>query len=187
MVTLYPVADRRYLDDEAEQQMALLMDVVTAVRNLRAEYNVPPGAQVEVVLRSADPGRRALLETHGAMVRELGKAGPLAVEPPSPSAPPMSVAKVLAEVEVLVLLGSVIDVQAERARLQKELGKLEGEIGFVEKKLGNQSFVERAPKDVVEKERLRLAELGERRARVQANLLRLQAAPRLANCRGGEA
>jgi valyl-tRNA synthetase len=174
MITLYPVVDEHYLDEAAEKAMALLQGVIVAVRNLRAEYRISPGTPVDVVIHAAEGYSGALLPTYRALIMEQARCKRLDIE--ARGEPPVgSVKQVVGDVEVYLIVEGVVDVEAESARLQKDLGKAEKELEGLEKKLGNSSFVERAPAEVVERERERAAEARTRIERLREGLARLQA------------
>ncbi|MFI5290522.1 MAG: class I tRNA ligase family protein, partial [Polyangia bacterium] len=172
MITMYPVADQRLVDEQAEREMALLRDVVVAVRNLRAEYNVAPSKELEVVVQSASQESRATLEQHSALVRTLARTSTVTVTPPG-EPPAGTLVSVVGDAQVCVLLAGTIDVSAERARIDKDVQKTTKERAQVTGRLANASFVERAPADIVEKERARLAELDEKLSKLQKSLERL--------------
>jgi valyl-tRNA synthetase len=176
MITMYPVADTRLVDERTEREVELMRDVITAVRNLRAEYNVPPGKLLDVTVLASSEAR-AILSEEAHLVRALGRVGELTLRD-SGAAPAGTVSSpirsAMGGLEVCVHLAGTIDVQAERARLDKDVAKTRKEREGVAGRLGNDSFVARAPADVVEKERLRLAELDEKLGRLQQSIARLQ-------------
>jgi valyl-tRNA synthetase len=173
MITMYPVADSSLIDEAAERDMALLRDVIVAVRNLRAEYNVPPSRELDVLVQLGDEAGRATLEREAHLARALARVGTLAVT--APGEPPAgSVIAVAGDAQVCVKLAGTIDVPAETARIDKEMKKAEKERAGVNARLGNPSFVERAPSDIVEKERARLAELDEKLDKLKKSLTRLE-------------
>ncbi len=172
MITMYPVADASLVDEAAERQMALLREVVTAIRNVRAEYNVAPSVQLEVTAQLASEEARAALTQHAGLVRTLARVG--ALEVTAPGDPPAgTVTQVAGDAQLCVKLAGTIDVAAEGARLDKELKKTEKERAGVNGRLSNASFVERAPADIVEKERARLAELDEKIDKLKKSMERL--------------
>ena len=172
MITMYPVADASLVDETAEKQMALVQSVVVAIRNLRAEYNVPPSTRLDVTTYGGGAETRAILGEQWKLVQTLARVGEYcqsdATDPAAGEVP-----AVVGDVQIGVKLAGTIDVDAERARLDKELKKAEKERAQVGGRLGNASFVERAPADVVEKERARMAELDEKIGKINKSLERL--------------
>jgi valyl-tRNA synthetase len=173
MITLYPIADRRLLDEEAEREVALLQETVTAVRNLMGEYAVPSSSKATLILQTHDAAKRALLEkiipSLRSLVRQIDKVE-LRAEGAAPSA---SGSAVLGDVEMYLPLAGIVDLGAERARLEKERGKAGKDVELLERKLSNDTFVARAPAEVVEKDRARLADLRASIAKLTAALERI--------------
>jgi len=149
MVQPYPVAEPKKIDEQAEQWMAQLKAMTDACRNLRGEMQLSPAQKVPLLLE----GEQALLQSFAPYLQALAKLSEVQVLTALPDSPaPVSVvgdAKLMLKVE--------IDVAAERERLGKEIARLEGEIVKANNKLSNESFVARAPAQVVAQEKERLA------------------------------
>ncbi|MEN6632823.1 MAG: valine--tRNA ligase [Candidatus Polarisedimenticolia bacterium] len=140
-----------------------LIAPVAAARALRAEAGVAPSKPVDLRLRPRRPEGAAALRGFAARIALLARAGKVEVlEGAAPDEP--SKRQVLDSVEVVMPLAGAVDLGAEKARLTKERGKAEQELAAVAKKLGNANFVDRAPADVVAKERARMAALEGRLA-----------------------
>jgi valyl-tRNA synthetase len=170
MITMYPVADASLVDDAAEKQMALIQEVIVAVRNLKAEYNVTGKVDVTV---QAHEAALAMLAGHEALVTAQAKIGELTLAPAG--APPAgTVINVVGDVQVCVHLAGAVDKAAEEQRIDKERKKLEKERAGVAGRLANPSFKDRAPPDVVEKTQRDLAGLDERLAKLSGSLERLK-------------
>jgi len=172
MITMYPVADQGLIDEGAERTVGTLQGVVTAIRNLRAEYNVPPSAHVEVTVRAGGDELKGMLEAESVLLKTLGRIGQLTITGPG-EAPAGTVVSVVGEAEVCLHVAGTIDVAAETARIDRDLKKTEKERAQVEGRLGNASFVSRAPAEVVEEVRARLAELIDKTHRLKLSLERL--------------
>ena len=141
-------------------QFELLRDIVSALRTIRSEYNVPPSRTIDAfVVASKD--RRQVLDDEGSLITRLARTG-LAFVDQAPSAHGASVI-LPGGTELIVPLEGVIDVQKECARLTAELTGLEKQLAALETRLGNPAFAERAPSHVVEAERAKLAEWTTRR------------------------
>ena len=147
--------------------------LIGEVRGARAEMNVPPSAQVELLVAGLAPERAVWLATHGDLLRRLTRSAHLTAIPAEQLDQYRSGAAqmVVDEATLVIPLGEIIDLAAERGRLAKEVAKLEGEIAKVDKKLTNADFVARAPEEVV-------AEQRERREEWSASLERLREALR---------
>ncbi|MBO6765681.1 valine--tRNA ligase [Maricaulis sp.] len=172
IVADWPVLDG--LDDAAATaEMGWLIDLITDIRRLRAEMNVPAGAQVPLIAVGASAETQARLERHEALIKRMARLADIGV---SDSVPPASAQTVLGEATLALPLEGVIDFAAERERLSKELAKLDGEIGRLEKKLGNEKFVANAPADVVAEQREKLADYSTQKAKLAEALERLQEA-----------
>lgn len=150
----FPEIDSRRLDPEAERQMDLLMEVVSGIRNIRGEMNVSPALRVDVVCLCAQGADKRLLQHCSGLVSELARLGTLQIGSPGEvQKPRMAAGAVARGVEVYVLLRDILDFDSESKRLDKEITKLEKEFTLSQKKLSNEDFLQKAPADVVEKER----------------------------------
>lgn len=150
--------------------MDWLVRLITEIRAVRAEMNVPAGAKTRLLVRGANDDTSARLERQAGLIERLARVEDIT---PSDDTPKGSVQLVLGEATFFLPLGDVIDVGQETARLEKEIGKLDGEINKVEKKLGNQKFISRAPVEVVEENRDRLADFKQSQDKLKEALDRL--------------
>ena len=162
-----------FADQDAAAETNWLIDLVSAIRSVRSEMNVPPAAMAPLVFVGADAGTRERAARHDPAIRRLARIGEVAF---AEAAPKGSAQMVVGEATACLPLGDLIDVSAESARLTKELGKNSDEIGRIEKKLSNEKFVANANPEVVDAEREKLAELVEARTRLQAALDRVREA-----------
>jgi valyl-tRNA synthetase len=163
----YPKSEAAKLDEAAERQAATLKDLVNACRNLRGEMGIAPGNRVPLFAE----GDAAMLRPHFPYLQFLARLSEVkAVE-----ALPDAEAPVQVVGDARLMLHVEIDVAAEVARLDKETARLKGEIAKAEGKLGNASFVDRAPPNVVAQERERLAGFKATLEKVEAQRARLKA------------
>lgn len=169
IVAPWPQEDPARLDDAAEREMALVQEVVGAVRNIRGMMRIPPGARINALLKTESAWAGATLTAAGAYIKELARLGDLHIGAELVR-PPASAAGVVGEVEVFVPLAGVIDLNVERQRLEKEIGGLEKALAGLDKKLGNAGFLKNAPAEVVENERQRQAEYQHAVTRLKENL-----------------
>jgi valyl-tRNA synthetase len=167
MVAPYPRAHRRHRDPTAERQMGVVMDAITAIRNVRGEMRIAPGVNLEVTLRPARE-HQALFRAQAALVETLARCR-VTCEPRA-TRPPGSAFAAVGRSEIYVALAGVVDLAAEEARLRKEIERAAEQIAFLESKLGRREFVERAPAEVVTKERERLDEQRRLKAKLEASL-----------------
>ncbi|MCF8052521.1 MAG: valine--tRNA ligase [Desulfobacterales bacterium] len=160
-------------DEEAEAQMALLTAVITGIRNIRGEMNLPPSLQLTAEVQSPDAPERQTIEAHRAIIADMARLKNFTVGSPGEK-PKAAATAVVDSCAIYVSLEGVIDFDKERQRLEKELGKLAAELKSVSKKLNNEDFLEKAPPAVVEKSRERQEALNERQQKLTANLERLR-------------
>jgi len=158
-------------DAEAAAEINWLIELVSGIRSVRSEMNVPPSATAPLVLVGANATTRERVARHDPAIRRLARVGEVGF---SEAAPKGSAQIVMGEATACLPLGELIDLKAEGARLAKELAKNADEIGRIEKKLANPQFVAKAAAEVVEAEREKLAELQEARGRLDAALARLR-------------
>lgn len=173
MVQPWPQADESRLDGQAEADIEWLQAVIVAIRNIRAELNIAPGREIEALLtRGGEEDRRRLEDN----ARYLGKLARLeSVRFVAPEAVPAAAVQRVANLEIHVPMAGLIDREAELARLDREIGKQEKLIEGVEKKLANESFIGKAPPEVVEKERGKLAEASGNRETLLAQRRTIEA------------
>jgi valyl-tRNA synthetase len=159
------------IQPEAADEVDWVIGFITGIRSVRAETNVPAGSRVPAVLVGAPPevGRR--LERWQNEIDRLAK---LDYSTTAEAVPPGSVTFVLDGATVALPLKGVVDVEAERARLAKEIARCAKEIDTVDRKLGNQAFVAKAPPEVVDEQRERRAGYATELARYEAALKRLE-------------
>jgi valyl-tRNA synthetase len=162
----YPEEEPAWRDDAAEAAMAALIETVTRVRTLRAELRVPAGDWVRVWLDADDPALAAFLAEQAPLAGLLARAEVTA----GAGAPEEAARDLTAGVRLAVVPPERELGEEERRRLARELEKVEGEIAAAEKRLANQAFLAKAPPEVVEGNRARLADLTERRSGLLAGI-----------------
>ena len=167
MLAPYPRVSRAQRNLEAEHKMAAVMALVTAVRNIRGEMRIPPGTTLTATLR---PGRDggAVFAASQALVDTLARAR-LAVDPQA-TRPRNSAMAVIDGAELYVDLTGVVDLAGERQRIEKEIKRAAETVEFLKGKLARPEFAERAPAEIVARERERLSEQEALRAKLQASL-----------------
>jgi valyl-tRNA synthetase len=162
----FPTAGFR--DEAAEREMSALQAVISAIRTIRTEHEINPGATVQVRLCTANEGLRTLLSREHVALRTLAKVDPLEVLPGDAGRPSGFATSSAGEVEVQVLLKGLVDATHEASRIERELKRIDKDLSGMEKKLSQPSFTEKAPPEVVAEARGRLAELQTARARLEA-------------------
>jgi valyl-tRNA synthetase len=166
MLQAYPKADPEKIDEAAEAWVATLKTAVEACRSLRGEMSISPAAKVPLIAA----GDAAQLAEFAPYLKSLAKLEDVAIVAELPEAD----APVMLAADFRLMLKVEIDVAAEKERLGKEIARLQGEITKAESKLGNESFVARAPAAVVEQEKARLAEFSANLEKLQAQLAKLK-------------
>jgi valyl-tRNA synthetase len=168
MLQPYPLPDLKKIDDEAESWMTQLKSLTDACRNLRGEMQLSPAVRVPLIMQ----GGSAQLQSFAPYLQALAKLSEVQIVDALPESPaPVSVVG-----EVKLMLKVEIDVAAERERLTKEITRLDGEIVKINAKLSNESFVARAPAQVVGQERDRLANFTATLEKLREQLGKLPAA-----------
>jgi valyl-tRNA synthetase len=171
LLVLTPWPHHDDLDDpEAEAEIGWLIEVIGAVRSVRAEMNVPAGIQIPLAVVTANKEIESRTSTWGDFIKRLARLSQIAFPP---SVPPQSVQMVVRGDVVALPLAGIIDIAAERARLEKEIAKATSEVARIDAKLGNPDFLARAPEEVVEGEREKREEAEGRRAKISEALERL--------------
>jgi valyl-tRNA synthetase len=160
-----------FADDKAEAEIGWVIDLVTAIRSVRAEMNIT--AQIPLVLAAASAETQERAERWGAFIKRLARVSEIS----SADAAPQGCVQLVVRGEVAALpLKGVIDLAAERARLAKEMQKADADIARVDAKLGNTNFVARAPEEVVEEEKEKREEALARKTKIAEALERLKGA-----------
>jgi valyl-tRNA synthetase len=156
----YPIAQPERIDTDSLREMQWVQDFVLGVRRIRGEMDVKPGMRLDVLLSAGDANDDARAAAHSGYLSSL--AGLNSITRQATDQPPPQSAKVLlGGLEVLIPLEGLIDKDAELARIDRELTRLEKELARSQGKLTNEKFIARAPLEVVEQERTRVAQFNE--------------------------
>jgi len=143
----YPKLDESLIDLEAEKEMGFVQDIITAIRNIRGEMNIPPSKFVSAFIKSNNVKDYQL-----EYIKKLARVEEITVDEKLEK-PKTSASAILNECEIYIPLKGLIDLDVERNRLQKEITRLENSLTGIEKKLSNEKFVQNAAPEVVERER----------------------------------
>jgi valyl-tRNA synthetase len=160
-------------DASAQAEMDWVVRLISTVRAVRSEMNVPAGAQIPLLLKDASPEAVRRLDTYRDIILRMARLS--SAQPTAEPAPKGAIQAVLDEATVVLPLAGVIDVDQEKARLSKEIDKLTGEIAKIDQKLGNANFVSRAPAEVIEEQRDRRATAEAAKQKLADALARLSA------------
>ena len=170
MLSPWPELSGLPQDEEARAEMQWLIELVSGVRSVRAEMNVPPSARITLMLKDAGPETSARLNRHRDIALTLAR---LSSARATNDIPQGSAQFVLGEAVAALPLGDVIDFDKERARLAKDLKKAQDEIAKFDAKLNNAAFVAKAPEDVIDEQKERRAEATALATRLQDAIKRL--------------
>lgn len=157
------------LDGRAEREMALVIEIITKLRNIRASFNIAPSVLLKAVIAPADANAREVISGMGDHIKRLARLEDLQLVEKLEVTRGAARA-VVSGAEIAVPLEGLVDFDKERARLEKEIGKLTNELAGLEKRLGNADFIARAAADVVETSRQRAEELTDQIAKVKATI-----------------
>jgi valyl-tRNA synthetase len=158
-------------DPQAEAEIGWVIDLVSAVRSLRAEMNIATAVEIPAVLVGVSTATHERAGRWDETIRRLARLSDISM---APAAPPGAVALIVrGEIAALPLAG-IIDVAAEQARLEKDMGRVDSDLARIDAKLANADFLRRAPEEVVEGEREKRAEAATRRAKINEALERLK-------------
>ncbi|MHA6692871.1 valine--tRNA ligase [Devosia sp. A449] len=157
-------------DPAADAELTWLIDVITNVRSVRSEMNVPASAKLQMVVVGAGDETLRRLVAGTSLITRLARLEEIS---PQSTVPGESAQFVVGEATWALPLAGVIDIAVEKARLEKEVGKLDAEIAQIDKKLGNEQFVAKAPEEVIEEQKARRDAAIERRHHITEALKRL--------------
>jgi valyl-tRNA synthetase len=164
---LYPGARPQCVNPEVAGRMDMLQAAIVAVRTIRAELNIAPSLKLRAIIRPQDVDVAKMLEVHRNLITTMARLGELVIDAGA-EVPKLAAGQVAAGNEIIVLLEGAVDFDAERARLDKELAKLEKERAMLQSKLFSPSYAEKAPVDLVERDKNRVVELLDAEEKMKA-------------------
>ena len=172
MLQAYPSADAFDKDADAEQQIEWIMGVIIGIRQIRGEMDIAPGRPLSVLLQGASDTDQELLARHALYLKNLGRLADVRVLADDESPPPSATA-LLGAMKILVPMAGVIDVAAEKLRLEKKRGRGTHDLQKIQGKLENKQFLAKAPAAVLAKERQRFTDLEREISQIDAQLEKL--------------
>jgi valyl-tRNA synthetase len=162
-----------FSDPAAEAEIGWVVDLLTAIRSVRSEMNIPPATLIPLVLSGASTETKERAQRWNDTVKRLARLADISFA----DRPPEGAVQLLVRGEVVAMpLKGVIDLSAEKARLDKEIVKADADIKRVDAKLGNEKFVANAPEEIVEEEKEKREAAVARKAKLQEALERLKLA-----------
>ncbi|MEJ2634290.1 MAG: valine--tRNA ligase [Calditrichia bacterium] len=172
VVSAWPDAKKELISDKAEAEMTLTQNIISAVRNIRSEMNVPPSSKAELKFKLEDEAKTRLIMENSHYVKQLARVETIEQIPAGEKVRAAAVA-VVENAEIFIPLAGLIDLEVEKNRLGKEIQRLEGQIAGLTKKLSNEQFLTRAPQEVVKQEKEKLDNFREKMEKLKANLNQL--------------
>jgi len=161
-----------YVNDELEGKLSRIQEVVSTIRNIRSEMNVPPSKRADVLIRIEDEDLGRVLNEYMEYYKGLARINEITISP-DVKKPAMSASAVIPGAEVFVPLKGLIDVDSERKRLGKELDNLKNQLEKLSRKLANADYLANAPKDVIDRDRGKKADFESRVEKLNQNLEQL--------------
>ena len=168
MVQPWPHIQKKMISAGDEREMKSLIDLISAIRNIRAAWNIEPKLEVRVLIRVHGKAEEALISDNEEFIRRLSRLSGLEVG--KVAKPKNSAAAVVGSFEVYVPLEGLIDLEKEKIRLKKEEERISGEVNAISARLKDKNFTGKAPKDVVEKQKTRMGELKIQIEKLKDNL-----------------
>lgn len=167
-VAEFPEAETRFIDDKIEAEMDLVQEVITSIRAMRKEANIPPSVSVNIVVKPKDENTLEMLSANESYIRRLAKVESFSIgsdlHKPEPSK-----SAVVRGTEIFISMEGLVNVDAERERLQKEIERVKGVVAGIESKLSNEQFIKRAPAQVIQKEKIKIESMKVNLAKLQEN------------------
>lgn len=149
-ISSFPEFDEKMIDEEAEKEIEFVQNIVTAIRNIRGEMNIPPAKQINVYLKT-----ESITEEQSNYIKSLVKIEQLAVDS-NIQKPKASASAVVKGCDIFIPLEGLIDLNVERIRIEKEIARLTTSLESVKKKLSNEGFISKAPAEVIEREKTKM-------------------------------
>ncbi len=169
MIAPYPKPDTAWNDAAAEAEMELVMALVSRVRAIRAELQIPFSVELRAIVKCRNAETEAKAKAHEQSFLSLTKAAGITFDTAA-ARPPQSATGVLADAEIYVPLTGIIDFDKEIGRIQRELAKVQKELAMFDKKFGDENFMKNAPEEVVEKDKAAYEEAQRRQKGLEDSL-----------------
>jgi len=158
MLQPYPVADETRIDINAVTEINWVMNFILGVRRIRGEMNIAPGKPLPVLLQNGSAADQSYLTNNTVYLQKLGRLESIMWLNSDDTTPESAIALV-GEMKILIPMAGLIDKDAELTRLEKEIQKIKNDLPRVEGKLSNPTFIDKAPANVIDKEKAKLADL----------------------------
>ena len=169
MVSPFPKSDQRWIDKNTEEEMQYVQNTINSIRNIRGELTVPPSKEISLILKFTDKTKEDIIKRYQKYFQRLARVNSITTSTDG-TKPSQAASAVVAGGEIFIPLEGIIDTAVEKERIEKELKHIDIMIQGIENKLSNDNFVSRAPRDVVEKERIKLINFKESYTKLRGNL-----------------
>ena len=173
MLADFPKADQTLISSEVDDAMSYIQEVITALRNIRAEAGVAPSKEVSALIKTASESELSILSENKAFLMKLAKLSSLEFGKELQK-PDLSGFRVVGHSEIIVPLLGLLDIEAESKKILDQIAKLEQGLANTNSKLSNETFVSKAPAAVIEREKANLADYQQKIEKLQANLALLK-------------
>ncbi len=172
IISSWPAVDDSFINESAEKEMTFLQEIVSGIRTVRSRMNIPPAKKSELVAKCEDE-MASFLQQYENIIAALSRTESVTAGADQ-AKPEQSATVVIGENELYIPLGGLIDLDVEKARLQKRADEINGHLTGISKKLSNEQFISRAPEDVVDREKEKQNDMSAELEKVNANLEMLQ-------------
>ncbi|MDP2267734.1 MAG: class I tRNA ligase family protein, partial [Deltaproteobacteria bacterium] len=173
MVNEFPVKNDTDQDVDAERQVSIIVEVITAIRNIRGEMGIAPSKKLKVIIHASEDESRRVISAGVDYIHHLANLEELSLVAEGVESKEVATA-VVADMMIYVLLEGLIDIPAERSRLEKEIAKVDKDLSFVTKKLNNSDFRGKAAAAIVTKEEEKYRDLMGKHSVLEAALRKFQ-------------
>jgi valyl-tRNA synthetase len=174
MISNWPVECRAFIDDTAEKDFEIIQSVIGAVRNIRGEMNIPPNKTANVIISGTNGKYLDLIKSNKEYFEHLAKVDQLECKDKTKK-PKKAASAVVNNLEIYLPLKGLIDFKVEKARLQKEIARLEKQLEELNTKLHSQDFLNKAPKEVINREKKKKSDFESNLVKLKSNLASLAA------------
>ncbi len=169
MVSAWPKANKKWIDPKIETEADLVISEIQAIRNVRSAWQISPKQHVTVVVKTTRDRELQILKNYSTVIVQMAKVSSLQIGK-NVQRPKESAVANIGRVETYVVLSGLIDIQVERQRIEAALNDVEKMIQGLQRRLQNEEFLKKAPKDIVDRERRKAEELENRKKRLEENL-----------------
>jgi valyl-tRNA synthetase len=174
MLQPYPIADSTQINTSAIDEINWVMEFILGIRRIRGEMNIAPGKPLAVLLENGSARDQAYVTNSQSYLLRLSRLESITWLDNATTAPESAIALV-GDMKILIPMAGLIDKEAELSRLEKEITKIEKDLPRIEGKLSNPAFVDKAPEDVIAKEREKLASLQSSLNNLREQFLKIKA------------